>query len=344
MNENALRWRGRIGALRSGALALAFLIALGLFFVVVGPLPSARRNAGGPVEVSPSDLVSKTVGVDHYVTFSGTAIYGAGITESDDNGKLVGFVFPVANWDEGALVYVRSAQPSVDAPKDDNEDITVTGMVGNTPTSVKALIQKDLADIAEAGLTTAPEVLVKQGMEPGNAAGLTALAVILGVLIALCLATLAFPQTVFVKRPVEPSTAPAELDRGVRATGRFQRLKSIDPTIVEGKGSRRFRGVVANVIKLDDGRLLIYVRHVVKNQTGATLATSHWGRFPEPRRSTLVEPGKVYGWKDRPAVRIGAKDAKGRADDLLLAFNHGAAQAEFVSYLKEQGFPVVSGV
>ena len=89
---------------------------------------------------------------------------------------------------------------------------------------------------------------------------------------------------------------------------------------------------------LEDGRPIIYVRQVIKTWAGITVSTTHWARFLQPKRVRVVEPGKVYGWKVRPALRLHSQDTKGRADDLILSFSHSAAQAELLELLREQGF------
>jgi hypothetical protein len=89
---------------------------------------------------------------------------------------------------------------------------------------------------------------------------------------------------------------------------------------------------------------MIYVRHVTKYRGTITLSTSHWALFPEPQSAVEIEPGKVYGWRDRPAVKLCYLDTWGRAQDLILSFNHSAAQGEFVGLLRQRGFSVGSGV
>jgi hypothetical protein len=93
MGEQALRLKGRLGELKYGALPLAFLLIHALIFVVAGPLATARKNPSGPTRATLSQLLDKTLGNGRYVTITGTAIYAAGISESED-GKLVAFYYP----------------------------------------------------------------------------------------------------------------------------------------------------------------------------------------------------------------------------------------------------------
>ncbi|NLG27022.1 MAG: hypothetical protein GX557_03875 [Chloroflexi bacterium] len=342
MSEQALRWKGRLGELKYGALPLALLLAIALILVIAGPLATARKNPGGPTQVTLSQLLDKTVGTGRHVTVSGTAIYAAGISESED-GRLVAFYYPVASWDEGAVVYVRSAQAREDAVKSENEDVTVTGLVGKTEQALRVYIERDVAAIEEAGLTTDPAVVLNQGRKPGSVSGLSTAAALIGLAIALCLATLLFPHPVFGAHPVEQGVAPLDYDRALWAAGRFEQLKSVDPQVVVGKRTRMMRAAVANYVTLEDGRPMIYVREVVKTQAGITVSTTHWGRFLQPKRVRVVEPGKVYSWKVRPALRLHSVDMKGRSDDLILSFSHSAAQAELLELLREQGFAVAAG-
>jgi hypothetical protein len=238
------------------------------------------------------------------------------------------------------VVYVRSSQASVDVVKSENEDVTVTGLVGVTDQVLRVYIERDLPDIEEAGLTTDPALIVNQGRKPGSVSGLSTAAGLIGLAIALCLATLFFPHPVFAAHPVEKGAAPwtEDYDRTLWAAGRFEQLKSIDPQVVMGKRTRMMRAAVANYVTLEDGRPIIYVRQVIKTWAGITVSTTHWARFLQPKRVRVVEPGKVYGWKVRPALRLHSQDTKGRADDLILSFSHSAAQAELLELLREQGF------
>ena len=56
-----------------------------------------------------------------------------------------------------------------------------------------------------------------------------------------------------------------------------------------------------------------------------------------------IEPGKVYGWKDRWAVRLRYKDEKEQSQTLFVIFNQPGLQAEFASLLRQTGFAVGTG-
>ena len=74
MNETLLRWKGRIGSLKS--LAFLVLIFLVIFIFPVGHnLIIAFKNPSGAQTVSISQLVSDQVGTDLYISISGTAAY-----------------------------------------------------------------------------------------------------------------------------------------------------------------------------------------------------------------------------------------------------------------------------
>jgi heat shock protein HtpX len=56
-----------------------------------------------------------------------------------------------------------------------------------------------------------------------------------------------------------------------------------------------------------------------------------------------VEPGRLYGWRDRWAVQMRYDDAKGKPQTLILSFDGAGEQAGFLNTLQETGFPVGTG-
>ena len=60
-----------------------------------------------------------------------------------------------------------------------------------------------------------------------------------------------------------------------------------------------------------------------------------------------VQPGKIYGWRDRLAVRVNYQDAAAapaaKPQTLIVSFNHAAAQQDFINLLRQRGFVVGTG-
>jgi hypothetical protein len=127
----------------------------------------------------------------------------------------------------------------------------------------------------------------------------------------------------------------------VRATGKFQKLKQLEPTIEVGKGSQKLTNSVANVIPLARGRLMIYVHRVVRSRYGTTV--SDWGIFLDTDNVHAVEPGKIYSWKDRWAVRFQYQGPKDRPQTLFVIFEQPGDQATFVDLVRKSGFAIETG-
>lgn len=179
-----------------------------------------------------------------------------------------------------------------------------------------------------------------EGQAPPNiAAGAGCLIASLTVIL-FSLIPFLFPTTVFAPQPLK-TISPAELASAllteVRATGRFQRLKSVEPKIIIGRGRRNFTNAVANIIWLPGSELMVYIRHIVRAQYGITSQTD-WGIFLRPETVTAAETGKLYGWKDRWAVRLEYIGPHEKRESLIISFGQPAAQARFVAQLKQAGF------
>ena len=57
-----------------------------------------------------------------------------------------------------------------------------------------------------------------------------------------------------------------------------------------------------------------------------------------------IEPGKLYGWRDRWAVRFRYKGRNDKPETLLVSFDHAAGQASLVELLCKMGFAVGAGM
>jgi len=226
------------------------------------------------------------------------------------------------------------------------EEVTVSGFTHSTESDLKQLIDSDLADIRSAGFDTISTLYIGEGEKPVDVAQQTGLAVGLGAILLLCVATFFFPGAVFAPRPVDSLATPATSNPDVKATGQFRKLASVRPSIRIDKGTRKFNNAVANILPLEDRRLMVYIHHVMTTKTyGITVRKqeSDWGAFVDSANTLDIEPGKLYGWRDRPAVRLRYKDENEKQQALIVSFNHSGAQADFVNLLRQTGFIVGSG-
>jgi hypothetical protein len=156
-----------------------------------------------------------------------------------------------------------------------------------------------------------------------------------------------FPSTVFGPCPVDTSAGPPPARSEVRATGRFDQLIQLEPTIRVGERTRTFANAAAKVIPLAENRLMIYIRHVAKARSKggtADAAETNWGAFVDTKTVRAIEPGKIYGWRDRWAVRFRYTGSEKKEEETLLAtFESAAAQVHFVNLLQKSGFALVAG-
>jgi hypothetical protein len=115
-----------------------------------------------------------------------------------------------------------------------------------------------------------------------------------------------------------------------------------------GKRRQRFADAVANLSMLDDGRLMIYIHNVVRTKLYGVVTVSRqesdWAVFVSKNEPWQIEPGTIYGWKDRPAIRFRQAGAGGKPDDIFVIFGGPGEQAEFAKELRASGFPVGSGL
>lgn len=341
MNENALRWKARIGSLK--VLAVIVLVFAGAFFLIaIGDLSVATNNSTEPQAVDITQLARDEIATDKFVSVSGIAIYPAAYQETTD-GKVTEEYYYLIDDAAGSAVLIK-ADGSVSV-LETSEEKTISGLIHRPETKLRELIISDLPDIQSAGFETSADTYVGENERPPEAGSTTTLVIGLGVVCVLCIATFFFPGTVFGPKPLEVAPAPATGDAGVRATGEFQRLASVNPIQI-GKGKRKFSQAVANIVPLENRRLMIYIHHVLTTKSyGVTVSRqeSDWGAFVDSADVIDIEPGKLYGWKDRLAVRLRYRDEAQKEQMLLISFNHAAAQADFANQLRQMGFAVGSG-
>jgi len=91
---------------------------------------------------------------------------------------------------------------------------------------------------------------------------------------------------------------------------------------------------------------MVYIHHILTQRVYGVKVReqeTHWGVFVDRGIVIDVEPGMVYGWRDRPAVRIRYSDEASKQHTLIVSFNHAGAQADTASLLRQMGFAVGSG-
>jgi hypothetical protein len=93
---------------------------------------------------------------------------------------------------------------------------------------------------------------------------------------------------------------------------------------------------------------MIYIHHVMRTQLYGVVTVSKqesdWAVFVGKSEPWSIEPGTIYGWKDRPAVRFRRQEMGRKIDDVYVVFGHPAWQAEFTKSLRTAGFVVGMGV
>ncbi len=344
MNENILRWKARIGSLKGPALVVA-LVAVFILIGIGTTLRAALNNTGKPRAVTISQLAKNEIGVDQYVTVSGTAQYDLGY-QATKNDKPSTDYFYLAEGSSRTMILVMAHELIPDSLRSQTPSVTLTGLTRSAPSDLRKLIEDDLPDIHEANLETTATLFLGEGQKPEQASVVIAEMMALAMIVFLCVIPFLFPNTVFGPQPGELSVAPASGDADVRATGRFQRLASVRPSIQIGKGTRQFKEGIANVVPLEGRNLMIYIHHILTTRAyGIPIRKQEtdWGIFVTSSNVVDIEPGKLYGWKDRWAVRLRYRDEKEKQQELIVSFNHSSAQASFVNLLRQMGFAISVG-
>jgi hypothetical protein len=338
VNETLLRLKGIIGELRPLAL-LIMIVAVLLLGLAISNFVTALGNPAQPQPVTIGQLVDGTVGRDQYVSASGYAYYDWGYTETE-NGRTVAAYYYLVNESTGHAVVVKADTPKLDGRTSKN--VTLTGMTKTPSSDLYVAIDDEVAALREQGLETTPSVYVAENARPPDMLGALALLFLSGIVISMCLAVYLFPASVFASQPVQIIPGPVQGNEGVKASGKFLKLKQVRPSIEIGRGSRRFSKAVANIVTLGGNRLMIYIHHVVRTRVyGIPVGTSRsdWGVFLDHDNVSRVEPGILYGWKKRWAVRIEYVQ-KNKPQTLIVSFDQPWGQNLFVKRLRLLGFSV----
>jgi len=343
MNEGVLRWKGRLGSLKAAA-ALVLLFAVIFLIIALDSLSVANSNPTQPEAVKIERLANNELGSNRYVTISGLALYPAAYEETEDN-KTTGEFFYVVDTDTGHMILVKASKTLPTAESE--EAITLSGLTHVPDVKLRDLIESDLPDIKKADLNTTSELYIGDGEAPPSATSSLAAVIGLGVLSVLCVATFFFPTTVFGPKPLDSDAAiTATPDRAAWATGHFRQLSATQPSFVFGKSQRTFTNAVVNLVPLETRQLMLYIHHVMTYRTYGVKVSERqtdWGLLIDPARVIDIEPGKVYGWRDKWAVRFRYNTDQMKQQTAIVTFKQAATQAQFVGLLRQLGYSVGSG-
>jgi hypothetical protein len=170
------------------------------------------------------------------------------------------------------------------------------------------------------------------------------------LVVTLCIASFFCPKTVFTPQPVGSTIMRTSADgkANARATGQFLHLKRVQPNVEVSTGSASFTDAVANIVPLAQGHLMIYIHQITKTKLYGviTLARreSDWAAFVTADRVVDIEPGRLYGWRDRWAVRFRYRGHSEEPETLILSFDDATAQVNLVGLLRKMGFTVGTGM
>lgn len=338
MHEGGLRWKGRIGSLKGGC-AIVLILAVILACVAGISISTALGTSDTPQEVTVTQLVNGEIKNSQYVSVSGLAVYDANITITED-GQTKETYYALMDEESGDMVLVKHSEPTIigKLPGETN----ITGMTQMPPSNVKTEIEESMASLSADGLRTTAEVIVADGQEPPDlGAGIVMLALAL-VIVVVSSVPFFFPGTVFAPQPLDTTTTLPATRVGLKATGTFLRLKSVNPLEL-GKGTQRFNRAVANFIPRAERDVMIYIHQIVTHKRyGITISRreTDWGAFLNGDNVQTVEAGKIYGWKDRWAVHFAYTNTKGKNDHLYLVFEDAGGHVEVVRQLEQLRFQV----
>ncbi len=341
VNETWLRRKGRIGQLK--ALGVLIIIVSGIALVAMGDsLATVMNNSAEPQPILLDRVVNGEIGPSRFVAVSGTAQYQSGYIRTNDNVEE-DYYFLVDDRTNN-MILVKS--PTIIPSSRRSAAVTLYGVTHATSTKMQDFIEPDLADYARQGLKTITTLYLGEGETPPSSAAVLIPAAIITVLILLSIATFFFPSTLFAPMPIDSSVAAGDYSSNVQATGRFQKLSVVRPTFQFGKGTRKFVSAVANILALADRSWLIYIHFIYTVRAyGVSVRKTEtdWGLPLNSTNVTDIQPGKVYGWRDRWAVRFQYKDDQQKPQTVIVSFKEAGDQVAFVKALGQSGFFVGSG-
>lgn len=340
MNQNTLRFKGWISALRPYALSV---ILLGSFFLIgfIKSYTMAYRAAHSP-QVSIGALVRGEIETGSYVTLKGWVFYG-GLIEEKEGSKLEAVFNPLVDPVTGDMILVRFTQREVFS-REDEEMITVSGLISSPGTDLTEQIEQMLPEIRAAGFNPTTDLYLRDILEPGQPQSL--LPGLVGVALAMLVSAViaVMPRIVFAPHPLTASASPEEgIPKRIRVTGRLNKVNPKASSLELTKRRQHFAKVAVAVLATEKRELVVHYHQVVVNRyMGIKIGTnvSDWAVRLSPIQVVRIEPGKLYSFDERPALRITYKGQPDRESVLVLSFEGDKEQAFFVEMLKELGFSV----
>ena len=342
MNETALRWKGRIGALKPLAVII-LIILLFLVFSVFGDLNVAFKNRSGSQPVSVAQLVSGQVDKNSYVSVSGLAVYRLAYTETED-GTTKAIIYPLVANDSNDLVFVRTANANL--INSDDTNVTISGLAVSSSSELQSAIEQDLPDINSAGLRTSSTLYIEDGRAPGQLFVYLLELAVMAFFGFLCLVTFFFPSIVFGTYPVQPIPDGANIKTPTKATGTFRQVKKLQPNIEFGRSKRKFQNSNANLITFENKNIGVYIHFIYSQRVYGIRVykqETDWMIILAPAQIVSIEPGKIYSWRDQWAVLIKYRSEDNKDQSLYIHFEDASAQAGYISHLRSLGYPVASG-
>jgi hypothetical protein len=349
MDESSLRWKGRIGGLRG--LSVLVWLGVGLLLLAYGPRAfRALTSSSGPEATTVGELNAGGADAFRHVSITGDPYYEIAYTESNEGGDVVGVYYLFLDPNTGQGLIVQAPTPSL--PGGLPTSVTLTGLIQTSPPELSDAIEADQPFFQQNGVVVEPSFYLAEGERPISLLAASGLLLGSGLLVVLAVIPFFFPSTVFAARPSTsvpvPTTPQPPGEGGVRVRGRFQQVKNLYPSMEMGKRRQRFTDAVANLSMLDDGRLMIFIHNVVRTKLYGVVTVSRqesdWAVFVSKNEPWQIEPGTIYSWKDRPAIRFRREGTGSRPDDIFVVFGSPDGQAEFAKELRASGFPVGSGL
>jgi hypothetical protein len=339
--EPSLRWKGRIGSLKPLAVLVIIAAALGLV-ASVESLTTARANPTGPQPVSIREIAERLVDSRQYVVVAGFAEYEWAYSY-EENGRTTVVYYYLYDEDEGYILVVEADATNLESRVD--ADVALSGITWTMPGDLRALVEEDAEELADYGWVLASTLVLKEGEAPGSETAALAWTIGLGVASLLSVCVLFFPAVVFTPGAAHAGGTGPQVEKtiGVQASGRLQRLKSLQPAIEVGRGWRKFTKAVANVVPLQNRRVMLYIHHIYR-YSGIKVSDTQWALVFDPMNVVSVEPGKVVGFKDRWAVRFVHRQRREKPEELIVSFASPEDQGDFVALLRAAGFVLGTGL
>lgn len=342
LNETVLRWKARLGQLK--ALGVLIIIIGGIVLLGLSTdVPAALSGAAGPDAVGVDQLVSGQIGLNRYVSVVGTAQYQSGYQRTLDGQQTEDYYFLV-DYTNDNMVLVKS--PALLPDNTQSKVVIISGVTHSTSTKLQAAIDADEIDFDQQGFKTNSTLYIGEAEAPPNPVIVLIPSVLIGLLILLSIAALFLSGVVFVPLPIDNSVDAGDYSSNVQASGRFQKLSSVRPSVQFGKGSRKFTRAVTNLISMQERSWLIYIHFIYTyrvNGVPVRKTETDWGIPLTSVNVTDIQPGKMYGWHDRWAVRIHYTDDQGKQQTVFISFKEPGGQVAFVRALGQSGFYVGSG-